>query len=252
MNVALYRAGRDRWAMTERGRSDLSREQCSLTIGPSSMHWDANTLRLDIDEWTAPLPSRMRGTVTLRPESINECAYALDADSKHHWRPIAPRARVEVCFDGGALAWSGDAYLDSNWGEEPLERGFRSWHWSRAHTRDGTQIYYDVTPRAGADRSLAVLFDRFGGASETTPPPWSPLPDTFWRVKRATRGIAGASPRLVRTLEDAPFYARSQLAGEIDGASSDIMHESLSLDRVRAPIVRAMLPFRMPRIVGHR
>lgn len=252
MNVALYRAGRDRWAMTERGRGDLTRTQTSLKIGPSSMRWDGDTLRLDIDEWTAPLPSRVRGTVTLRPEAINDRAFALDADGKHHWRPIAPRSRVNVEFDSGALAWSGDAYLDCNWGDEPLERGFRSWHWSRAHTRDGTFVFYDVAPRAGADRSLALRFDASGGANAIEPPPPVPLPNTFWRVPRATRGSIGAEPRLVRTLEDSPFYARSHLIGEIDGAPADIMHESLSLDRFAMPIVRVMLPFRMPRIVGRR
>ncbi|MDZ4691540.1 hydratase [Terricaulis sp.] len=252
MNVALYRAGRDRWTMTERGRGDLSRSHSSIAIGPSSMHWDGDALKLEIDEWTAPLPSRVRGTVTLRPEAINTQSFALDAGERHHWRPIAPRARVDVRFDGGALDWSGDAYFDSNWGEEPLERGFRSWHWSRAHTHNGTQIYYDVTPRSGADRSLALHFDQAGSATEIDPPQHAQLPNTFWRVPRATRGPAGAAPRLVRTLEDAPFYARSQLIGEINGAPADIMHESLSLDRFRMPIVRAMLPFRMPRIVGRR
>jgi carotenoid 1,2-hydratase len=250
MNVALYRAGHDRWTMTERGHAGLSRAQNNIAIGPSSMHWDGVALRLQIDEWTAPFPTRVRGTVTLRPEAISERCYALDADGRHHWRPIAPRARVEARFDRGALAWSGDAYLDCNWGEEPLQRGFRSWRWSRAHTREGTQVYYDVSPRIGADLALALRFDRTGAASEIEPPPLTPLPDTFWRLPRAARGGGGEAPQLVRTLEDAPFYARSLLIGDIDGACADIMHESLSLDRFRAPIVQAMLPFRMPRIVG--
>ena len=50
-----------------------------------------------------------------------------------------------------------------------------------------------------------------------------------------------------RTLEDAPFYARSQLSARLFGETVDVMHESLSLDRFRRPIVQAMLPFRMPR-----
>ena len=250
MNVALYRAGRDRWAMTERGKADLSRTQSSLTIGPSSVDWDGAAVRLDINEWTAPIPSRVRGTVTLQPLAISETSYALDANGRHFWRPIAPRARIDVRFDNSGLAWSGDAYFDSNWGDEPLQRAFSSWHWSRAHTRDGVHVHYDVKARDGAEQALALRFDKSGVASAIEPPPRSPLPKTFWRVSRTARG--GIAPRLVRTLEDAPFYARSQLIGEIDGARADIMHESLSLDRFRAPIVRAMLPFRMPRIVGRR
>jgi len=52
-----------------------------------------------------------------------------------------------------------------------------------------------------------------------------------------------------RTLTDAPFYARSLLDAQWLGERVDVMHESLSLDRLRSPVVRAMLPFRMPRIL---
>lgn len=214
------------------------------------MRWDGEKLRVEIDEWTAPLPARVRGSVTLWPGALNAQAYALDARGAHHWRPIAPRARVEARFDGGALAWSGEAYLDSNWGAEPLERGFRSWHWSRAHVGEATHIHYDALRRDGSSLALALRFDRTGAPSPIDAPALTPLRSTFWQVPRLARG--GAQIRLVRTLEDAPFYARSHLAGVIDGEAADIMHESLSLDRFRAPVVRAMLPFRMPRIVRRR
>lgn len=231
--------------MTERGRAELSQTLDRLTIGASSMHWSSEALEIHIDEWTAPLPSRVRGTVTLKPQAIAERSYALDAHGDHHWRPIAPRARVEARFDDGALTWSGDGYLDCNWGSEPLERAFCSWHWSRAHTASGAQIHYHVTPRAGGERSLSVQFDQNGAASTIPTPPSAALSPAFWGVSRLAKGH---DVRLVRTLEDAPFYARSHLTATIDGAEADIMHESLSLDRFRSPIVRAMLPFRMPRI----
>jgi carotenoid 1,2-hydratase len=51
-------------------------------------------------------------------------------------------------------------------------------------------------------------------------------------------------------LEDTPFYARDLLHGYYDGEPADIVHESLSLNRLRSPVVRAMLPFRMPRAFG--
>lgn len=252
MNVALYSIGRDRWTMTERGRADLARDDTSITVGPSSMRWDGDALHIDIDEWTAPLPSRVRGTVTLRPGFIANQAYPLDPAGRHVWRPIAPRARVEVNFDSGRWNWRGDAYWDSNWGAEPLEYGFRNWHWSRAHTRDGAVIHYDVTPREGPDRSLTLRFDTTGAVTSLDAPPRVKLADTFWRMSRSVRATPDAIPRLVRTLEDSPFYARSSLVAEIDGAPADIMHESLSLDRFSHPVVRAMLPFRMPRIVRRR
>ncbi|MDX2276586.1 MAG: hypothetical protein NW206_14135 [Hyphomonadaceae bacterium] len=235
--------------MTERGRAALKQAPEVLTIGPSSVRWTGEALEIAIDEWTAPLPSRLRGTVTLRPSAIANHAYALDSDGHHHWRPIAPRARVEARFDGGALAWSGDGYFDCNWGDEPLERAFRSWSWSRAHTANGAHIHYDVEPGVGGARSLSLRFDDNGEASAIPAPPSASLPSAFWRVARSARG---ERVKLVRTLEDAPFYARSHLSSVIDGAAADIMHESLQLDRFRMPIVRAMLPFRMPRIAGWR
>ncbi len=52
---------------------------------------------------------------------------------------------------------------------------------------------------------------------------------------------------MIRTLEDTPFYARSLVGLRLIGERTVGVHESLSLDRVAHPIVRAMLPFRMPR-----
>lgn len=249
MNVALYRAGRDRWAMTERGRKTLTQARQHLTIGPSSMSWSDGSLRIEIDEWTAPIPARVRGTVTLTPEAIANRAYALDIHGRHYWRPIAPRARIEARFDAGALHWSGAGYFDCNWGNEPLERAFRSWHWSRAHTENRAHVHYDVTPRVGGERSLSLTFDGAGLASTVSTPPSVSLPSGFWGIARSVRDQRA---KLIRTLEDAPFYARSHVRGMIDGVAADIMHESLSLDRFRMPIVRAMLPFRMPRFAGWR
>jgi carotenoid 1,2-hydratase len=54
----------------------------------------------------------------------------------------------------------------------------------------------------------------------------------------------------VRTFEDTPFYARSLLAATLDGETVQPVHESLSLRRFRNPLVRLMLPFRMPRRIG--
>jgi carotenoid 1,2-hydratase len=252
INVALYRAGADRWAMTERGRASLKRETTAITVGPSVMCWRDDALEIAIEEWTAPMPTRLRGKITVRPDALAEGSYALDSVGSHHWRPIAPRARIEVAFEAPALAWRGDAYLDCNWGEEPLEAGFRSWDWSRAHTRFDSTVYYDVLQRDGAMRALALRFDQHGAAHAIEPPPRVALPSTFWRVPRTGRAAPQTNLRVVRTLEDAPFYARSALAGDIDGEAADLVHESLSLDRFAMPVVRAMLPFRMPRIVARR
>jgi carotenoid 1,2-hydratase len=79
------------------------------------------------------------------------------------------------------------------------------------------------------------------------PLPRASLDSTGWRVARTARADAQQLVTVKRTLEDAPFYARSQLSAKLFGETAEIVHESLSLDRFRMPIVQAMLPFRMPR-----
>ena len=95
--------------------------------------------------------------------------------------------------------------------------------------------------------ALALRFDAQGRAEAGTAPPAAALPPTGWRVARATRADAGASPGIVRTWEDSPFYARSTVATRLFGEDVLAVHESLSLDRFRLPIVKAMLSFRTPR-----
>ena len=252
MNVALYSVRGNRWAMTERGHTSLDRSPDEIAISRSSISWENETLRINVDEWTAPLPSRMRGTVTLHPSYLSGQTFALDGEAHHVWRPIAPRGRVAVQFEDGT-SWNGEGYFDSNCGDEPLERRFRSWDWSRSHVADdATIIYYDVVLRNGEERSLALKFNSTGEYIAIQAPPPIRMPKTFWRMQPTARGDRGMEPRLVRVLEDAPFYARSHLAGQVYGAPADIMHETLSLDRLRNPVVRAMLPFRMPRIATGR
>lgn len=252
MNVALYGAPK-RWAMTERGRGSLRQAESSLRIGPSSLEWDGTALTARIDEVTAPVPSRLRGVVRVRPEGVNGRGFDLDAPGRHRWRPIAPAARVEVELERPDLRWSGPGYLDTNWGSKPMERAFTTWNWSRAPLRDGgAAVLYEVVARDG-DRapSIAIRSDRFGAVEAIEPPPPAPLPPTpLWRVGRATRADAGHAPAVRQRLEDAPFYSRSVISTRLLGEDIPAaVHESLSLDRFAAPWVQAMLPFRMPRAI---
>ena len=64
---------------------------------------------------------------------------------------------------------------------------------------------------------------------------------------RTTRTDEGSVAGVTRTLEDAPFYARSLVASQLLGKPVIAVHESLSLTRFRAAWVRMLLPFRMPR-----
>jgi len=247
VNVALYGPAGSLWAMTERGRGALRRDASHLTIGPSSLAWDGETLTLQIDEVTAPIPSRVRGTIRLRPHALSGWTFGLDAPRRHLWRPIAPRADVEVTLNRPTLSWRGEGYFDTNRGEEPLEDAFRNWTWSRGHTAKETLLFYDVTRRAGDLMGLALRVGSGGEIGAVEAPPLSPLPSTFWRVARPVRADGAEPPRLLRTLEDAPFYSRSDVAARQNGQMARIIHESLDLNRLAAPIVKAMLPFRMPR-----
>jgi carotenoid 1,2-hydratase len=245
LNVALY-GGVKGWAMTERGSAHIQRSQNDLTIGPSRLAWDGSALEIDIIERTMPWAGHIRGQVRVRPEAMTGRSFALDAAGQHRWSPLAPRAQVEVILQRPEVSWKGVGYFDSNDGDVPLEQSFASWTWSRAPIEGGTAILYDVTPHSGTGASLALRINRTGSVTDFAAPPLATLPKTRWRVPRATRADGGhASVR--QTLEDTPFYARSVLNSRLLGQEVTALHESLSLQRFRSPVVQAMLPFRMPR-----
>ena len=235
--------------MTERGHRMLDRDTDRLTIGPSALQWDGDRLTVEIDEIAVPLPRRIRGRVRLIPETLSHRPFVLDGQERHRWWPLAPVSRIEVELDRPALRWSGPAYLDCNAGEEALETAFRSWTWSRAAHTKGATVAYDARRRDGSDISLGLDFDRRGQVREIELPPPTRLKSGFWGVHRAARCDRG-DVQLVRTFEDAPFYTRSQLSGRLCGRQVAAVHESLDLDRFAMPLVKLMLPFRMPRRSG--
>lgn len=248
LNVCLYGQER-RWTMTERRSGSLMQSASTLEIGPSSLLWnDNNTLTVNIDEVGAPIPRRVRGQVRLSPLSLNKEAFTLHDNGRHHWWPLAPSARVEVKLQQPALSWAGHAYFDRNWGEEPIEDGFVYWDWSRASMGEESAILYNMNRRDAPPLSLALRFAPDGTLSDFEPPPNHTLPRTpVWRVARGSQADAGHPPRVAKTLEDTPFYSRSVIDTHLLGRPVTAVHESLSLDRFRLPVVQRMLPFRMPR-----
>jgi carotenoid 1,2-hydratase len=246
-NIALY--GRDaRWSMTERGRHDLSRDATHLAIGPSAMEWTGDRLHLHLDEVTAPLPQRIRGTIDLDVGVRPEHGVTLDLHGRHRWGVIAPCARIDVRLDAPAVSWVGNAYFDTNRGEAPLEHDFVGWNWSRAHLADGrSAVLYDVERRAGGALAIAHWFDAQGLTGTFEAPPIAPLPATRWGLDRRTRSDACVAPRVVKTFEDGPFYSRSVIEAEWSGQPVTSVHEHLSLERFERRWVRTLLPFRMPR-----
>jgi carotenoid 1,2-hydratase len=239
--------------MTERGRKQLHRDSSELVIGPSQLRWDGDGLNIEIDERGAPLPKRIRGRVRVRPRALTRAPMDLDAEGRHRWWPIAPESRVEVELEQPGLRWSGNGYLDSNSGDEPLEAGFRNWDWSRSRLRQGSAVLYDMTFHDGGRRSLALRFNRQGEVEPFEPPPAAALPKTFWwRIPRATQSEPGSRASVLETLEDTPFYARSTVRAQLLGEPVTAFHESLSLTRFETRWVQMLLPFRMPRnALGH-
>jgi carotenoid 1,2-hydratase len=246
-NVVLHGNGRGRWCMTERSQAQLWRTADALQIGRSSVAARGDALEFQIVERGCPLPLAMRGSV--RFEALQRTGHreALDPAGRHWWTPLAPMGRVEVRMREPAVSWSGNAYLDSNQGSEPLEQAFRNWHWSRAATRSGSVVLYDVTRRDGDELRLALRFNTAGGIESLTGLEPAALPSTRWQIARATRSDAGHPARLLRTLVDAPFYGRSVIRSTVAGESVTAIHESLSLARFDSRWVQALLPFRMPR-----
>lgn len=250
VNVALYGRGGKRWAMTERGADAVQRKHDQLAIGPSEVVWDKSGLTVHIDEVSVPWPRRIRGRVRLLPAAVEHREWTLDSAGRHRWRPIAPCARAEVNMDSPALRWSGAAYLDCNTGERPLEADFVRWDWSRAAVPGGTAILYDIQRRdvgPPAQRlRLALLCRDHGGVETFAPPPTATLAPTRWRIERCVGVEPGHLPKAV-VIEDTPFYARSIVTTSLLGQPVTAMHETLSLERFRAPWIQALLPFRMPR-----
>lgn len=251
MNVAIYAAqgsGAPRgWTMTERGAGALAQSAQRLRIGPSALHWDGQALTLELRELTVPWPSPVRGQVRLVPQRLFDRAHALDAAGRHHWTPLAPSARIEVSLTQPELHWTGNGYLDHNQGTRPLEQDFVRWDWSRANLSQGrSAVLYDVQRSDGSALALGLVHGP-EGVQRFKAPGRTALPRTGWRLPRETRADTGATPRVLQTLEDGPFYARSLLQTQLLGESATAMHESLSLQRWASPAVQWMLPFRMPR-----
>ena len=232
--------------MTERGTRHCERRADQFIIGPSGLHWDGQALTIRIDEMGVPLPRRIRGTVRVIPDRLFAFSTALDARGRHHWGPLAPRARVEVDLPQPGLRWSGHAYVDSNEGDEPVERAFGEWDWSRCQLADGsTAVLYDVEPGQPGGRVLALRFHPDGSVTEFDAPPLHHLPKTAWRLPRRMR--SDGPVRVLQQLEDTPFYQRAMLQSQMLGEEVISFHETLNVPRLVSPIVQGMLPWRMPR-----
>lgn len=233
--------------MTERGRAKVRIVGDTLAIGPSAMQWNGRSLTIAIDEIATPFPQRVRGEIRLTPHALHDQTFLLNPNGNHRWRPIAPRAVIEVRLEKPALSWSGNGYFDHNQGDEPIADGFESWNWQRTANHQDVLIHYDGLRRDGSSFALGVRFDDSNQATNVPLPQSYPLPASLWRVRRDFRSEDKAKIHLIETLEDTPFYTRSLARTQIAGMERIAVHESLSCQRLRSGLVQILLPFRMPR-----
>ncbi|MBK1735209.1 hypothetical protein CKO15_07905 [Halorhodospira abdelmalekii] len=250
-NIALYGSRRGHWAMTERDRHALTQHADRLAIGPSELRWEGGALIAEFAERTTPKPGEIRGRLRVEPQLSNSEVFALAADGRHRWRPLAPQARIEVALERPELSWSGTAYVDTNAGDEPLEAGFSHWQWSRAIGPNGTLVFYDVVPRSAAPFTLALRWPRSGAPQRCSElPAATPLPKTWWGIERSFFADTPGTAKVQQTLEDTPFYSRSVVASPLYGEPLVAVHESLSMRRFVRGAVQWMLPWRMPRVTA--
>jgi len=247
LNVALYSRHAKRWTMTERGAQHCHRDAQQFTIGPSQLRWDGQALVIDINEVGVPFPHRVKGQVKVHPQGLFSFSTAIDQQGLHRWGPISPSARVEVTMSSPGQSWSGSGYLDSNEGDEPIDRSCREWDWSRSPLNDGsTAVIYDIQGKTTeGDKLLALRFTPQGEVLPFVPPKRQTMPLTLWRLGRRMR--SDGSVNVAEQLEDTPFYQRALLQSNLLGESVQSFHESITMSRLVSPVVQAMLPWRMPR-----
>ncbi|MEM9530207.1 MAG: carotenoid 1,2-hydratase [Pseudomonadota bacterium] len=239
LNVALYRKGGKRWALTEIPRAEITREKDTFGLGPSSLTWRDDKLVIDVKEREVPLPRAMAGRIVVTPQALTPVDRVLDRDARHHWWPLAPQCDVEVSFDKPDWRWRGRGYFDSNRGSEPLQDGFLSWNWSRQHVDGGSLLTYNALPRSGEPIPLALNISDAGEVSEQASASPQRLKTGLWGI---TGEAAVAAPvKSLKLLEDTPFYTRGIVT--LEGGEA-LMHESLNLTRFCKPWVRFLLPFR--------
>ena len=249
INLAIYSPGNKRWTMTERSAASISRNQTEFVIGPSSLHWNGDHLRVDFVERAVPFGQRVIGHFKLYPKQLFNFSTHLDDQHKHRWGPLAPAARIEVELESPKIKWQGNAYFDSNEGDEPIAIPFKDWDWSRAQlSGERTAVIYDVRQKNGVERVLGLIFTPDGRIEYFEPPPRQALPKTGWRIQRQMRNPKDAQLKILETLEDTPFYARSVLSSELLGERVTSFHETLDVPRLSSWAVQFMLPWRMPRV----
>jgi carotenoid 1,2-hydratase len=252
--------------MTERSQHSVSRDASNFVLGPSALTWRNDCLEINLDEWSLPIPQKMRGKIRVYPKGLSSKLWALDPAGEHTWGPIATQGRVEVELAEPQLQWKGHAYFDQNEGRSPINAkdcAFTEWDWSRALLKDGSTIVtYDVRNKISAnDQLLGLQFSADSAAVQDIElSERYKLKRTAWGLRRSIRTPKGVNdpaaksaknstdPAVVKTLEDTPFYSRNIVQTYCFGQAVQTMHETLHVNRLASYLTQGMLPFKMPRV----
>lgn len=245
-NVAVYDGGRRLWGFTEWSRARVFREENRFVVGANCIAREPGRIIIDVDEACAASRDRIEGRIVIYPAHTADRSHVLDGGGAHRWHPIAPVGDIEVTLNRPSFRFRGSAYHDANSGDEPIEASLRRWSWSRHEVAGDTVVLYDGTRRDETPFSLSLRFRPDGRVEEVAAPPMHRLPRSFWwRCPRSTRSEGSERPRIVRTLEDSPFYARTLLECTLFGETAPGVHESLELDTFATRWMQWMLPYRI-------
>jgi carotenoid 1,2-hydratase len=249
LNVALYGPnGGMAWTLTEGAMLPTSRGANHAQFGESRIEVARDRVTVHVRE-RAPWTGRwVEGEVVLEREAEGLATpWKIDPEQQHQWWLVMPRARMRARFDAPKVHFHGTAYHDANMGRVSLEDSFSRWSWGRAHSESGaTVVTYDVLDRAHQRRSRAVRVDRRGNAQMIEDLERVAFPASRWGVACDTLVDRSAPEvKLVKRLEDTPFYVRSLLSAQLGGERVTTMYEQLSLERFDTRWVQHLLGYRM-------
>jgi len=249
LNVVLY-GPKARWTMTERPQHVVRPEASQLGIGPSSVRWVGDCLVIDIEEHDKRIGVPWQRTALQGRSASGPRCSMINRSRSTPPATICGTASARVrgsrlrCANR-ALRWKGSAYLDSNRGNELLEKAFVSGIGPGAHLGRDVAVFYEgaaaMAPPSPVRCALMPLGSRMKRSCRRSRLYRIPIGNE--RRTRADRGFATVR----RTWEDVPFYTRSTVHARIYGEKVVATQGLLSLDRFCSPIVQIMLPFRMPR-----
>ena len=248
VNVVLYRGRRKLWTFTEFVREATHHGSDQLAIGENTFSLDGDGVTLRFSTRSPLIGAKLRGTVKLEPSALFDVTHGLDGAKKHAWFPMAPISRATVTLEEPKLSFSGEAYFDGNRGCEPLGAGFDRWHWMRGPAADkkGSSIIYDAKDRGGNWTRFSRVFRPDGQSEVIALDNDQRLPRSRWLLERTTRVASDERAWLDRTLESAPFYARSVVSIR-DGKDRErlAMHEVMDVSRFRRRLIQAAFYLRM-------